>query len=95
MNHVCFAAHVYVYGPVGVFPFVRPPVKESSWDLGTDERLASGIYPPSGGAEDPALLGELYNNTGGSSSLQEPEEPESASSSWREQARPARTYIHI
>ncbi|CAM9553764.1 unnamed protein product [Ectocarpus sp. 13 AM-2016] len=51
--------------------------QESSWNLGTDERLASGIYHPSGGDDD-ALIG-LY------SSSQTLEGESSISSNWRDE----------
>lgn len=50
--------------------------KESSWDLGTDERLASGIFQTSEGNEH--ALGELY--------ITSQDQEESTSSSWRDQA---------
>lgn len=52
--------------------------KESSWDLGTDDRLASGIYHPSDG--DETGVGEPYGTS------QDQEVEESTSSSWRDQA---------
>ncbi|CAM9196713.1 unnamed protein product [Ectocarpus sp. 12 AP-2014] len=51
--------------------------QESSWDLGTNERVASGIYHPSGGDDD-ALIG-LY------SSSQTLEAESSTYSSWRDE----------
>ncbi|CBN74550.1 hypothetical protein Esi_0030_0042 [Ectocarpus siliculosus] len=57
--------------------FVNADTMESSWDLGTDERLASGIYHPSGGDDD-ALIGPY-------SSSQTLEAESSISSSWRDE----------
>ncbi|CAM9311861.1 unnamed protein product [Pylaiella littoralis] len=60
--------------------YFNTSTQESSWDLGTDERVASGIYHPSDGDEETAH-GELCNN----SSSQYQEEPGSTTSSWRDQ----------